>query len=63
MTKDALYKEDRVCVPESHLEETLRWCHTVNGHRPVQRSLWFLDRHFHGNKKEWEKKKLMTALT
>ena len=35
MTKDALYKEDRVCVPESHLEETLRWSHTVNGHPAV----------------------------
>ena len=24
MTKDALYKEDRVCVPESHLKEMLQ---------------------------------------
>ena len=63
MTKSVLYKEDRVCVPESHLEETLRWCHTVNDHPAVQRSLWFFDRHFHCNKNESEKKKLMTALT
>ena len=63
ITKDALYKEDRVCVPESHLEETLRWCHTVNGHPAVQRALWFLDCHFHCNKNESVKKKLMTAVT
>ena len=63
MTKDALYKEDRVCVPESHLEETLRWRHTVNGHPAVQRSLWFFDRHFHCNKNESEKKRSMTEVT
>ena len=63
MTKDALYKEDRVYVPESHLEETLRWSHTVNGHPAVQRSLWFFDRHFHCNKNESEKKRLMTKVT
>ena len=28
MMKDALYKGDQVYVPESHLEETLPWCHT-----------------------------------
>ena len=60
--KDAPYKEDRVCVPESHLEEMLRWCHTVNGHPAVQRSLWFFDRHFHRNKNESEKRKRMTAV-
>ena len=63
MTKDGLYKEDRVCVPESHLEETLRWSHTVNGHPAVQRSLWFFDRHFHCNKVESEKKRPMTEVT
>ena len=63
MAKDALCKEDRVCVPESHLEETLRWSHTVNGHPAGQRSLWFFDRHFHCNKNESEKKRLMTEVT
>ena len=63
MTKDALYKENRVCVPETHLEGTQRWCHTVNGHPAVQRSLWFFDRHFHCDKNELEKNKLMTAVT
>ena len=38
-TKDALYKEDRVRVPESHLKEILQWCHTVKHHPAVQRSL------------------------
>ena len=63
MTKNALSKEDRVCVPESHLEETLRWCRTINGHPAVQRSLWFFDCHFDCNKNESGKKKLMTAVT
>ena len=63
MTKDALYKEVRVCVPDSHLEETLRWSHTVNGHPAVQRSLWFFDRHFDCNKNESQRKRLMTEVT
>ena len=63
MTNDALYKEDRVCVPESLFEETLRWCYTVNVHPAVQRSLWFFDSHFHCNKNESERKKLMTTVT
>ena len=63
MTEDALNREDRVCVPDSHLEETLRWCNTVNSHPAVQRSLWFFDRHFHCNKNESEEKKLITAVT
>ena len=62
MMKDALYKEDRVCVPEFHLEQTLRWYHTVNSHPAVQRSLWFFNRHFDCNKNKSEKKELMTAV-
>ena len=63
MTKDALYKEERICVPDSHLKETPGWCHTVNGHPAVQRSLWSFDRHFHCNKKLLKKKEVITAVT
>ena len=36
---------------------------TVNGHLAVQRPLWFFDRHFHCNKSETKKKKLMDTVT
>ena len=58
-----MYKEGRVCVPPFQPEETLRWYHTVNRDSAVQRSLWFFYRHFHCNKNDTEKKKLMTAVT
>ena len=57
-----MYKEDRVCVPESHVEETLRWCQTVHAHPAVQRSLWLLGRQLHCKRKKSEKEKPMTAV-
>ena len=48
--------------PIANKDYDVRWCHSVDGHPAVQRSLRFFDRHFHCNKNESEKNKLMTAV-
>ena len=37
-----LYIEKKLVVPQKKLKEVIHWCHEINGHPGVERTLWFL---------------------
>ena len=43
-TSSRLYREV-ICAPASHVKAMCKWAHKTNGHRGVERTRWFYEKH------------------
>ena len=48
-TKDELFCERRLVIPENKLNDTLLWSHRANGHPGADRTVWFFLQNFHSH--------------
>ena len=48
-TKEELFCERRLVIPENKLNDTILWCHKANGHPSADRTIWFFLQNFHTN--------------